>query len=208
MDPRGSKVLAAIVALVIIAVIVGCGGSSDLTTGNGTSEAGETSSSAEPSREFLRPGSKNTAVKFGEEADADDLEQASAILTESETSRAAGDYAGQCKTLSAAVVKEIESGSSAKTCTADLTALAKGAPASVRVITLTGPIDALRTDGSRGYALYHGKEGKDYVMPMTVEDGEWKVGSLLETELPKAPPESKGPSGSSAPDQGQPQPDV
>jgi hypothetical protein len=49
---------------------------------------------------------------------------------------------------------------------------------------MTGPIDALRVEGDRGYALYHGTKGKDYVMAMKKEDDEWKVSSLTESELP------------------------
>jgi hypothetical protein len=49
---------------------------------------------------------------------------------------------------------------------------------------MTGPIDALRVENETAYAFYHGTKGEDFVIPMIKEDGEWKVASLQEQEVP------------------------
>lgn len=105
------------------------------------------------------------------------------------SARAAGDYAIQCETLSARVVEQIEkAGGSAtgkKSCAEVLGSEAKKAPPGLLENNLVGPINALRIKGSAGYAVYHGKENKDYAMQMELENGEWKVAATLTETLPK-----------------------
>lgn len=171
-------------------VLTGCGGgSSSNATANDTSSANEVEASKpnepEPSKAFLK--SKKGIAKFGEEASAKEREAASEVLEENLQAREAGDWATQCATLSPRGVKEVEVGAVALGvngggCAKELKGRAEPLQRSksVRVNTLTGPIDALRFKGTRGYALYHGVGGRDYAMPMEKVDGEWKVGSLLE----------------------------
>jgi hypothetical protein len=50
--------------------------------------------------------------------------------------------------------------------------------------TMVEPLAALRVNGKQAFAFYHGAKGKDYVIPMEKEGGEWKVAALLPEEAP------------------------
>lgn len=178
--PRLRIVGVLLVAIAIAMSFVACGG--------GSSSDGD---EGEPSKSFLTKNGKNTIPTFGEEADAEEREAASEVLEENMKARAAGDWAKQCASLTVGAVKKLkgeneERGGALGTCVKDLEFQGepKSASAVVRVNTLTGPIDALRVKGTRGWALYHGTGGSDYAMPMEKVGEEWKVGSLTTTELP------------------------
>jgi hypothetical protein len=165
--------------IAVLVAVAGCGG-------GGSSDANE----PEPSREFLKSGSKNKIAKFGEEADAEEREAASRVLEMSLEAREAAKFDVQCSTLSAkakeknkeiAGIQNVAGGG----CTKELKARAEPLQISKtsRVNTLTGPIDALRVKDDQGWALYHGKEGTNFAMRMEKENGEWKVGDVLETPI-------------------------
>lgn len=204
-----------VIALAVAIVAVGCGGgSSSDDSGGGGSDGGKSSEAEttntdgadtgtpeevearqpnepEPSKAFLKSGSKNKIAKFGEEASAKEREAASKVLEENFKAREAGEWAKQCASLSPGAienVKEIAStqgGGDGGGCAKELEfraqplKLTKG----LRENTLTGPIDALRFNGNRAYALFHGPKGRNYAMRMEKVDGEWKVDDLLTEEL-------------------------
>jgi hypothetical protein len=187
--------LATALAALLLAGFAACGGdSSDSNSANATAQdsaaAGSGSSTDEASAGFRTPGGDNSIQNFGEEADAAEVEAASAALTGYMQARAQNDRAKECIHLAAAAIKPLEqlaSGSpqfKGKGCTAILTAVTAGTPSSTRVDTMTDGIASLRVEGDRGFALYHGAKGIDYFVPMTKEDGEWKVGALAPTEFP------------------------
>jgi hypothetical protein len=165
-------------ALLIIAV-AGCGGSSS------SADSGSTGG-PEASASFLKAGGKNRIPKFGEEAEEDEREAASEVLEKSLQARAAGEWAAQCDTLTTARANNVKETAGGGSCASSLKAQALPLAESkaVRANTMDGPIDTLRVAGNRGFALYHGKGGKDYAMPMKKEDDKWKVSSLTESELP------------------------
>jgi hypothetical protein len=195
-----------IVVLLIATAAAGCGGG-DSTASDSTAndvkakeakeaEAKENEvelaspSEGEPSREFLKKGSKNTIATYGSEASAKERQAASVVLAKSYKARATLDWAAQCETLSAAAKKENSEraeiqGVGGGGCPKELKARAEPLQISkdVRVNTLKGPIDALRVKGPRGWALYHGLEGVNYAMRMEKEGGEWKVGDVLEKNV-------------------------
>lgn len=193
-----------IVSLLIATAAAGCGGS-DSTANDSTAsdvkankakEAKENEvelaspSEGEPSREFLKKGSKNTIATYGSEASAKERQAASVVLAKSYKARETLDWAAQCETLSVPAKKENSEraeiqGVGGGGCAKELKARAEPLQISedVRVDTLKGPIDALRVKGPRGWALYHGLEGVDYAMRMEKEGGEWKVGDVLEKNV-------------------------
>jgi len=175
----GDKALVAAVVCALIIAAAGCGGS-------GSSADSGSPSGPEASATFLNPGGKNRIPKFGEEAEEDERESASDVLEENLQARAAGEWAKQCDTLTAARVNNVKSTAEGESCASALKgqALPLSESKAVRANTMDGPIDALRVAGNRGFALYHGKNGKDFAMPMKKEDDEWKVSSLTESELP------------------------
>jgi hypothetical protein len=154
-------------------LVAGCGG-------------GAVETDREPSSEFHAKGPNAPILKAGKEADPEEREAASQVVEESLAARASEDWEGQCGTLAAPLIKGIEEAGKAlgaKGCAKSLEAQAAPTPPAARANTLTGAIDALRGVRGRGFALYHGTGGRDYVMPLVKEAGEWKVASLTEQEL-------------------------
>jgi hypothetical protein len=178
MGLRGTIVAAVLAVIAVGVVATGCGGSS-----SDASDAAGASS-------FLKSANNKKTVNFGQEADDEEREAASSVLEENMEARAAGDWAKQCATLSPRATKSLEEenaerGEAQGSCAKDLEFQGepKSQTASIRANTMTGPIDALRIKGDRGYALYHGAKGKDYAMPMEKVDGEWKVDDVVTEEL-------------------------
>jgi hypothetical protein len=181
------------VAALLIALVAGCGGdssssstaaatdASSASTGSTSTDSGSTAPDANSGKPAGGFG-KNELSEFGAEAEPAELEAASKVLAENLEARETKDWAGQCASLSAQVVKRVENEAPAigakKGCAARLEEQAPGAPAILFKDTLPGQIDVLRVEGSSAYALYHGNDGKDYAMPMKLENGEWKVDSL------------------------------
>lgn len=188
-----------IVICLIATAATGCGGSDSTANDASTSKAKEAQEDkvelaspgeGEPSRAFLQKKGKNTIATFGSEASAKEREAASVVLAKSYGAREAGNWAAQCSTLSAPAKKESRERAEAQGvggggCAKELQARAEPLQISkqVRVNTLKGPIDALRVEGPRGWALYHGVKGVNYAMRMEKEGGEWKVGDVLEKNV-------------------------
>jgi hypothetical protein len=181
--------LAATTVVALIVLAMGCGGGSS----SSSSTAGSTREdpAGEASAEFLHPKSPNNKyVKFGTEAPTAEREAASKVLEENLKAREEADFATQCATLNPATLEEVaspkEKGSAAAAaCPKAVKELADplNRTRKIRADTLGGPIAALRMKGEKAYALYHGNDKKDYLMPMEKENGVWKVGSLTTTEL-------------------------
>lgn len=188
--------------------IAGCGsGSSSGTTAGSTtdstatqesqsttSEETESAQSKEktppspPSKEFLGSGKQqNAPAKFGTIASPEELAAVSQLVEESIQARAAKDWEGQCATLSArsqALIQQSTTKAPGK-CSDQLATLGKGVPKKVLADNMADGVAVFRFQGSKGFALYHGNDGKDWAMPMEEENGEWKVGALLAEELPR-----------------------
>jgi hypothetical protein len=198
MFPK-SRATQAVTGLAILAIAIsGCGGSSSSTPPT-PQEAGK----GEPSKQFLGPGEKNKLVEFGTEASAAEREAASAVLDRSFEARESGDFAVQCATLSSKGIEAVASkGASVSQCTVKLKKLAEplAKTASFRKDKLPGEVTALRVKGDRGFALFHGTDGKDWVMPLEKEGGSWKVAAILEEELKPEP--AKGTSSKKKPTEG------
>jgi len=189
MKRQHNLLVAALLATVAgIAIFAGCGSnSSDATTSQ--AEASTPTEAGSSGASFISAKGKNKIPRFGQEAGSDDREAASAVLQQNQDARAARDWQGQCDTLTVALVKEYEKRAkfykAGKTCAQGLGFEAKEAPAAVLANTMTGPVDVLRIDGDRAYALYHGPKGVNYAMPMRLEDGEWRVAEVKTITLPK-----------------------
>lgn len=168
----------ALIALVLVAAVVeiGCG-----DPGGDTSSSTETVVYPEgPSREFYVPGGDNLIQFYGREASAAERESASRTIEAWMRARAASQWARVCRYSDAATVDYAFRTASQITkrtiedCTeamAIVFARTERFPAN----TMTGPIDSLRVGEGRGYAQYHGRGGRDWIVPVTSEGGEWKA---------------------------------
>lgn len=193
MAGRTKLALALGLAAVLAASVAACGGggsggssaSSASTTGSGP--AAPTGKAREGSAGFVVPGGDNSIQNFGSEAPASEREAASRVLESYLSARAAKDFGAECAALARSAAEPLErlAASSAQgkkvSCAAALARLAGSRPAPVNA--MTGPIGSLRVQGDRGFALYHGAESIDYVVPMHREGVVWKVGTLEPVEL-------------------------
>lgn len=170
------------------------GGSDDSASGKDSGSSGGGSGGANPSPEgsesFRVPGGDNSVQDFGDEADEEEREAASKVVVGFLRARAQGNWGAVCSYMAAAALKPIKQlGSrapqlSGKDCPELLEMLTGSASASTRASTIGSGIDSLRFEGERGFALYHGTDGKDYFIPLINEGGEWKIGALAPSELP------------------------
>ena len=168
----GPFIRVAAVALSVCAA--GCGGGGPAADSHSQALAG-------PTREFVIPGGDNTVQYFGHEAVKAQREQVSTVVEAWDRARAAEKWKLDCSYLTRAyidnMVTDAESVSkgNATSCVEALVffgVVASGAEG----ITTTGPIDSLRVSGRKGYAQYHGRKGQDWIVPVEVEGGVWKVG--------------------------------
>jgi hypothetical protein len=144
-----------------------------------------------PSREFLVPGGDNVVQTFGEEASTRERQRAFRVIAAWMKARAAQNWKKDCSYFSRAykhglVATDAVQVTNGKvtTCPAALAYFGHLASGSYKN-NLTGPIDSLRVgenlesvEGRQvigAYAQYHGNDGRDWVIPMEREGGEWKI---------------------------------
>jgi hypothetical protein len=181
------------------ALLSACGGgssSSSTSTSATESSAVETGGAAEGGgggAEFRVPGGAkqevNRIIAGSMEASAGERAAASVVLGESFEARAAKDWAAQCATLSTKMVKVVRANSavvaSNESCAESLAAA--GAKASKQALAdpMKGTAGALRLVGrNQAFAFFHGADGRDYLIPMEDEAGDWKVASLTAEPIP------------------------
>jgi hypothetical protein len=172
-------------------------GASAMTLGIGVAACGGSGSSFDNStvaaiKPFSAAGENAKYVKFGEEALSAQREAANLVLEENLTARAAGDFAKQCASLNFKTVEEVTGSSKPNArseCPQSLQTFAEplNQTKGQRADMMDEPIASFRVKGKQGYALFHGKDAKDYAMPMEMEGGKWMVGALLTTELESSP---------------------
>jgi hypothetical protein len=178
------------VLLVSLAVLPGCGG------GSGTGGETETKPARMyprvhgASREFLLPDGDNAIQFFGKESSPAEREEASLVIHAWMRARVAEDWKADCKYLSAGYSKTLiedaksVSGGKATNCVQTLAFFGDEA-SGTSGNTLTGPIDSLRVRGNRAFAQWHGLHQIDWILPMRIEDGAWKVESASPVERTK-----------------------
>jgi hypothetical protein len=181
--------LSLLLAIAITIAVSACGGGS--STSSSSADSTSPNSTASKSESIAEAESKHV-LSFGHEAEADERDAASKVLEENLRARAGKDWSGQCNSLSARLSKELVeraeliSGKHGKgTCAKGLELEAEPVSPSVLKDPMTGPIDVLRVEGPKAYALFQGSEGKEYGMPMAKEGDAWKVDQLTTIEIVK-----------------------
>ena len=134
-----------------------------------------------PSREFLVRGGDNAVQTFGGEATKAEREQASQVIAAYLRARAAKDFETECRYFSHHYIERlvgrdamIVTDGRVTTCPGALDYFGSAASSDFKN-TLDGPIDSLRIHKGRGWAQYHGNDGRDWVVPVDKEDGKWLV---------------------------------
>jgi hypothetical protein len=172
-----------VVGLLLAGLAAGCGGGDSRASGSSEKSTPAEKSESNPAL-GKRPGRE--VLDFGEEANDEEREAASAVLEEFFQARAAGDWANQCASMTFEQTEEtrmttVPDGNCAKGLRILATPLAQ--TRAFRANPMTGPIEAFRVKGELGYAFYRGKDGKEYAMTMKKEGRKWKVDDLTATRL-------------------------
>jgi len=134
-------------------------------------------------------GGKEGVQEFGEQSDRSELEDAADVVRGYMVARADEDWSEACSYLSSRVVKQLESfASSAKQATGEGCSDVLGAwtpplPAALREESAVVENGTLRVEGEEAFLIYRGPQRGDFAMPMTDEDGSWKVAALAAAPL-------------------------
>jgi hypothetical protein len=191
--PRGLIGLGrqAMLSLAVVLLLALAGEASGCGSGGSTSEA-ETPRNPlagypkGPTRQFIAPGGDNAVQEFGREAAAAERKQVSKTVEAWLRARVIDEWARACsymyKKLTAyAIVTGSEvSGKHLTTCAEGLAALTRNAETPRDPIK--GGVASLRIKAGQGYAQYHGKEGRDWILSVQREDGTWKIANLYPLE--------------------------
>jgi hypothetical protein len=161
------------------------GGSKDGTTGF-TAEEVETplEVSGGGSEQFTVKGGDNSIQEFGEESGESELEEAAETVHSFFVARATGDWEGACGALSKAMTEQLEQLAESSTslggkgCASFLQAFTSKLSASEWQETTTVDAGSLRQEGEQAFLIYYGVGKAVYAMPLSVEDGQFKVGAL------------------------------
>lgn len=186
--PRPDFLRAALLASLALAAtaVVGCGGGSGSTSASG----GETSrDSGGGAGQFRVPGGDNSIQEFGAEASEGEMREAATALHGFLDARAASEWKAACGYLAAGTRRQLEqlSRRAAKGGLADcphlLATLSVAASGTAIREAAIADIGSLRSEGSRGFLLYHGAHGADYAIQVSREGDSWRVAGLVGVPL-------------------------
>lgn len=177
----------------------GGGAASSGTTASNRAAAEPRSTAAEKAGRaapFVEPHGDNSIPTYGRESTRPQRGQAEAALRGYLTARAGGEWSGACEGLTASLRRQVQAfagGARARGCAAAYRALSAGAPASSRSNPLAHGLVALRLQGRRAFALFYGPDRQQYVMPMALEAGAWRVTQLAPIAYPLGSESSPSP---------------
>jgi hypothetical protein len=167
--------------LLVAAVLAGCGGGDSTTSASNEKTVDWSIYPSGPTRQFIVPGGDNAVQTFGREATPAERKQASAIIAAWMRARAIPNWAKDCSYFSRGYTKNITTDAHSvthgrvKSCPEAL-AYFKHAASGDYVNTFKGTtVASLRIGEGHGYAQYHGNDGKDWIVPVENNNGEWKV---------------------------------
>ena len=158
----------------------------------------ETSGTGEKSgaQSFVVPHSDNSIPNFGHEGTGTQLADAGSVLKTYLAASSRGNWSEACSALAVTVRKRLQrvvraSGAAHYDCGKALAQFA-GVMASSKTFLLTRGLAAFRVSGEKAFALFIGPKGTKYVMPMTSEDGLWRVTQFAPLPYPPGSPASGG----------------
>jgi hypothetical protein len=172
--------LAALGITVVLLLTVGCGADGGGESRNTVEAFSNYDHLKGPTREFIVPGGDNIVQLFGREASHAQREEASRVIDAWMQARAHQDWKEVCSQFSRRYRKYVTADANSvtegdvKNCPQALAYFGPKASGDYKN-NLAGPIDSLRIGEGRGFAQYHGREGKDWIVPVDLEHGKWKV---------------------------------
>jgi hypothetical protein len=145
-------------------------------------------SGSEEGSEQFRDQTKSHLLDFGEEASAEEREEAAAVVEDFSSARADEDWPQVCAQLARPAQAKIEHLADSATELED-----KSCPSFLAAFTRLsakerkdgGVVDAgsLRRQGQRAFLIYYGGEEVVYSMSLSQEGDAWKVASLTPDRL-------------------------
>jgi hypothetical protein len=138
------------------------------------------------SKQFLSKDGDNSIQESGEEVrDESELREVAEIVHGFYVARAEEEWDTACSYLTKSVIEQLEQISQEDTdCATALEDFTQPVPAAVDREITTIDAGALRLrKGELGFLLYYGANRDVYVMPLEIEDGDWKVASLSSSLL-------------------------
>jgi hypothetical protein len=154
-----------------------------------SSGGGDPKGRPEPATNFETPGGDNSIQEYGEEGGNDEREEVEAAVNSLFKATSSGNWNEVCgKYLSKSNQEQLEVLSEkvpqakGKSCAAILGGLnshATGNEPSEPV----GGVGAVRIEGEVAFAIYRGRDGKGYAIPLKQEGGSWKLTALAPTPL-------------------------
>jgi hypothetical protein len=188
------RATASLLALLLAAALLGCGGSEDSTStdasrpsspGSPATETGKSADSGGGAKQFLNEGSDNSIQESGSEASRAQREEAAAALHGYLDSTARSDWGSACNYLSEGVYKQLLASFEleGRPCPEVLEGFFGGVPEKNFVEAAKADVGSFRVEDDHGFLLYHGAKGVDYQMPMVLEGEGWKVAALAGSPL-------------------------
>lgn len=134
---------------------------------------------------FVVPGADNSIPNYGSEASPSTNAEATSILKAYLEARQRGDWAEACVHLGTTPRRQLRvvaeaSGAQGASCQSIYPRLTTPE----RADPLGGAIAALRVKGDRAFALFYGAGRHQYMIPMIVEGGSWKVNQVAPLSYP------------------------
>ena len=134
---------------------------------------------------YKTKGGDNSVQEFGGEADSSEFDSASATLHNFLDARAEGNWVATCEYLSSNIKASFEKVAARaqqvqdKSCAGILSKLVNpAAKDEFKTEAAEADVRSFRSEGEQGFVLYTVSDGTLYSMPMSNEDGAWKVSSL------------------------------
>jgi hypothetical protein len=175
------KLMTLTAVLAAVACLCGCGSSAGGEGSVSTTKGSLAGYPKGPTRQFIVPGGDNLVQEFGHEATAAERKQASRVIEGWLRARAAENWAEDCEYLAVAAARELAeevkrvTKGKETTCEGALEVFGAGASGDNLAYNMAGSVVSLRVDGVHGYAQYHGREGRDWIVPVLKEDIRWAV---------------------------------
>jgi hypothetical protein len=142
------------------------------------------------SEQYRVKGGDNSVQEFGGEADPEEFDAAAVALHNFLDARAEGNWAAACEYMSKDTVESFKRlAEQAKqtedtSCGGILERLTNpAAKPAMKAEAVQANVGSLRIEDERAFVIYTGIDGTILAMPMTDENGVWKVASLTGTPL-------------------------
>ena len=141
------------------------------------------------SEQFRTKGGDNSIQEYGDEGDESELQEAAEIVHGFYVARAEERWDTACSYLAKSNIEQLEQlGSQSPQlkgagCAPVLKAFTRPLPAAVQREITAVDAGSFRREGDQGFLIYYGAGQTVYAMPLTDEDGTWKVAALSGSAL-------------------------